>query len=276
MVVPASSDPSGVVTVGTTGEATLTGRWPFASNCLHSRWIGLSAFVEDAAGTRDPVPRLLMVPTNDVIVEDTWHGAGLLATGSHHVRVDGVPVELERSCSFADRPWPEGPLWKMTLFTVLAPILVSAPLGIARRAMDDVLARVPAGTGGSLRGALVNDVVGMAELGAADAALRAASAGLVSAVDQAWELAESGQRTPKMLQALVMLAVGHAMDVAVDTTSAVHRLSGGAAAFAGHPALIALRDVETARQHVLFSHQHRPALTRIAAGIDETAPPFVI
>jgi hypothetical protein len=34
--------------------------------------------------------------------------------------------------------------------------------------------------------------------------------------------------------------------------------------------------VHAARQHVMFAHQHRPALARISAGFDEMAPPFVI
>jgi hypothetical protein len=34
--------------------------------------------------------------------------------------------------------------------------------------------------------------------------------------------------------------------------------------------------VHTARQHFLFAHQHRASLARIAAGTDETFPPFII
>ncbi len=33
--------------------ATLTGRWPCASNCLHSRWITLGAVVRDEQGTTE-------------------------------------------------------------------------------------------------------------------------------------------------------------------------------------------------------------------------------
>lgn len=268
--------PAGVVSCAPDGTATLTGRWPFASNCLHSTWIGLGAWVEAPGGQREPAPRLVIVRTADIAIEETWDGAGLRATGSHHVRADALSVDLDRSCTFAAAAWPAGSLWRMPLFTVLGPVLVASALGVARGAVDELLRRVAGGEGGAMRGALQDDPVGLAELGAADAALRAAEAGLVDAVRAVWDEAARGDRASRALQARTMLAVHHAIDTAVASTSTAHRLCGGAASFAGHRVLTALRDVETARQHVLFSHQHRPALARISAGTDEVAPPFVI
>lgn len=90
-------------------HAVMTGRWPFASNCLHSRWIALGAKVQDERGNVEDRPRLVFVPAADITVEDTWHAGGLRATGSHHVRTESLAVDLNRSCTFTDRPWPEGP-----------------------------------------------------------------------------------------------------------------------------------------------------------------------
>lgn len=269
--------PTGVVRVPADGApTTLTGRWAFASNCHHGRWIGVGAVVEREGGQPDPIPRLVILPREDVTIEDTWFGAGLQATGSHHVRVDGATIDLERSCTFVDRAWASGPLFRMPLFSVLAPILVAAPLGVARGAVDRLSERIVSGEGGAMRGPLHDDAVGLAELAAADAALRAAEAGLRAAVDRVWAEGEAGRRASTVLQARTVMAVHHAVDVAVAATSVAHRLSGGGAAYLGNPVLGALRDVETARQHVLFSHQHRPALMRIAAGSSELAPPFVL
>lgn len=269
--------PAGVATMSSDGAtARLTGRWPFASNCVHSRWVGLGAWVESEDGGREPVPRLVFVDRDDLAIEDTWDGAGLRATSSHHVRADGIRIDIDRSCTFEATPWAEGTLWRMPLFTVLAPVLTAAPLGIARGAVDELLGKVMAGTGGAMRGSLVDDPVGLADLGEADATLRAAEAGVVHAVNEVWNVAAAAEPVSRMLQARVSLAVSHAVDVAVASTSTAHRLSGGAAAFAGHRVLAALRDVETARQHALFSHQHRPLLTRIVAGSDEVAQPFVV
>jgi indole-3-acetate monooxygenase len=268
--------PAGVVKVDADGRATLSGRWPFTSNCVHGRWIGLGAFVERADGSTEPIPRLVILPHDDVKIEDTWFGDGLRATGSHHVRTDGVTIDLDRSCTFADRSWAAGPLWRMPMFTVLAPVLCAALLGVARGAVDGLMARVVPGEGGAMRGALQDDPVGLAELGAADMALRAAHAGMRAVVEEVWQEALTGERSGGVLQARVALAVQHAADVAVESTSVAHRLWGGAAAYLGNRALDALRDVQAGRQHVLFAHQHRPALVRIAAGSPELAPPFVL
>jgi alkylation response protein AidB-like acyl-CoA dehydrogenase len=271
--------PLGVVTQTRRADGhvgnSLSGRWPFVSNCLHSRWIGLGAVIR-AGDDVDPMPRVVFVPTADVTIEDTWNACGLEATGSHHVRVDNLEVDLDRSTTFAGSPWTDGPLWQMPLFTVLLPVLVAAPLGMARSAVDVMLDRLARGGGGASRGELADDPVGIAELATADAALRAAHAGVIDAVGDVWETALQGERASRVLQARCMLAVQHAVDVAVESVSVAHRLCGGAATYSGHPVLTALLDVHIARQHISFAHQFRARLGRMSAGIDEVAPPFIV
>ena len=271
--------PIGVATrslgLGGSYDATLTGRWPFTSNCVHSRWIGLGALISDDRGT-EARPRVVFVDAERLVIEETWDTSGLKATGSHHVHADTTPVDLARSFAFSDHAWPDGPLWRMPMFTVLAPVMVAAPLGIARGAVDMLFETIASPTTQAIRGRLIDDPVGLAELAAADAALRAAHAGLISAVDDVWTLADARQHASRSKQALVLLAVHHAIDTAVDAVSVAHRLCGGAAAYSGHPLLATLHDVHTARQHILFAHQHRALLCRIAAGTDEKASPFIV
>ena len=119
------------------GPAMLIGRWPFTSNCLHSAWVGLGALFDGADGI-DPVPRMVFVPVADLTIEDTWDAMGLRGTGSHHVAAADVPVYPDRCARFADRPWPDGTLWRLPIYTTLLPTLVSVPLGIARGAVDEV------------------------------------------------------------------------------------------------------------------------------------------
>jgi hypothetical protein len=59
-------------------------------------------------------------------------------------------------------------------------------------------------------------------------------------------------------------------------TSTAHHLGGGAAAYRGSRLLRALSDVQTARQHLLFSHHHLSELGKLVAGMDATYPPYVI
>jgi alkylation response protein AidB-like acyl-CoA dehydrogenase len=254
---------------------TLAGRWPFCSNSLHSAWIGLGCSWFGDAEEAEPIPRLVLVSMDDVTIDPTWDAPGLCATGSHHASVDGAVVERDRSCSFVEPAWAEGPLWRLPMFCLLAPGLGVVPLGIARGALDEIAQRI-ADDVGAMRGSLADDPVGLADFAEADTALRGARAGLMDACGRAWDHAERGERVPKVVQAQVMLAMNYGCQVAVDVTSTAHRLGGGSAAYAGSSLLRRLRDVQTARQHIMFGQSHRPFLAKTLAGEDTFAPPFIV
>jgi alkylation response protein AidB-like acyl-CoA dehydrogenase len=256
------------------GRVTLSGRWPFTSNCLHCAWVGLGALVQGADGI-DPVPRIVFVPVADLTIEDTWDVVGLRGTGSHHVAATDIPVDPDRSTRFSDRPWPDGTLWRLPVYSALLPILVAVPLGIARGAVDEVWRQAREGRT-ARRGQLTDAPVSMAELAVADTRLRAASAGLRDAIGEAHRRAERGQPISRQLQARICLAGMHACDTSVEVTSMAHHLGGGAAAYRGSRLLRALNDVQTARQHLLFSHQHLSELGKVVAGLDLAYPPYVM
>jgi indole-3-acetate monooxygenase len=260
---------------GTAVGSRLTGRWPFASNVLHSAWIGVGAFVRpDGGGEPDPVPRVCFVPVPDLTIEDTWDAMGLRGTGSHHVSAAEVPIDLDRSCTFADRPWPEGVLWRVPIYCALLPTLAAVPLGIARGALDEVARQTREGRE-ARRGQVSDDPTALAELAAADTRLEAARAGLRAMVGETHALAERGDPVDRRLQARTYLQCLLASDVGVEVTAAAHAIGGGAAAYASSPLSRSLRDVQTARQHLLFSPKHRVPLGRIVAGVDVAYPPFV-
>jgi indole-3-acetate monooxygenase len=253
----------------------MSGRWPFCSNSLHSSWIGLGSLWYGDSDEPEPVPRYVMVPIEQVIIEDTWDAPGLCGTGSHHATVDSVTVDRDHSITFIDQPWADGPIWRLPLFCILAPGLGITPLGMARGALDEVAQRI-AGNVGAVRGSLADDPVGLADFAEADAALRAARAGLIDAVARAWDHAERGEKVPKVVQAQVMLSMNYGCQVAVDVTSTAHRLGGGSAAYAGSSLLRRLRDIETARQHVMFGRGGRAPMAKTLAGEDTFMPPFIV
>jgi alkylation response protein AidB-like acyl-CoA dehydrogenase len=255
------------------GRGRLSGRWPFTSNCLHSAWIGVGAFVHGANGV-DPVPRVAFVPAADLSIEDTWNVVGLRGTGSHHVVARDAVVEPDRCCAMSDRPWPDGTLWRLPLYTALIPALASVPLGIARGALDEV-ARQAAEGRTARRGPLADDPISMAELAAADAQLRGARAGLREAVENAHLAGKRGDPVDRRLQARVLLASVHASDASTAVASVAHQLGGGAATYVGSPLLRALCDAQASRQHLLFSHKHVGELAKVLAGLDVPNPPYV-
>jgi alkylation response protein AidB-like acyl-CoA dehydrogenase len=191
------------------------------------------------------------------------------------VAAQDVDVQLDRTCRFTDTAWPDGTLWRLPIYTMLIPVLASVPLGIARGAVDEVLRQAREGRE-ARRGQVHDEPVGMAELAMADTDLRAIRAGLLEALDEAHALADSGAPVDRVLQARIILGAMRSCDVAVEVTSVAHALGGAAAVYAGSNLLRSLLDVQTARQHLLFGHQHRPALAAALAGRDVTYPPFLV
>ena len=94
--------PDGATVKRETDGFRLNGRWKFSSGVDHCQGIILMGFVRPisspantggAAGSpAPPVPYFLFVPRADYKIEDTWHSAGLIATGSNDVILDNVFV----------------------------------------------------------------------------------------------------------------------------------------------------------------------------------------
>jgi indole-3-acetate monooxygenase len=249
------------------GEALfLSGRWPFTSNCLHATTIAFGAtFPTRASG-------LVFVSQSSVEIHDTWHAAGLRGTGSHDCSVKRLRFDPQHTCGFFDAPWADSPLWRLPTFTALGPVMAAVPLGMARGAMDELLQKLrePSASG---RG-LVDDDHALAIIAECTAAVDAAEASLLAACRRAWEAVERGAVVDSPLRARVFMACHSALDTAVAVASTAHRLTGGAGAYEGNRLLGILQDTHTVRQHVFFSHRHRPSAARALAGLPVSAAPF--
>src|SRR4051794_39872745 len=181
--------------VAVDGGFRVTGRWPFASGCTHCDWLMGGCVVLDGDAPRllpngMPDVRLLLAPATTFTIHDTWHVSGLRATGSHDIELDDAFIPADHGASvFSDRPREDGPLYAFPLFGLLAVAIAAVSLGIARGALDDVVAlaggKVPAGG----RRRLAERATVQAEVARADAAVRAARALLLAAIDDAWEQA---------------------------------------------------------------------------------------
>ncbi|MGW8378877.1 acyl-CoA dehydrogenase family protein [Streptomyces sp. ODS28] len=149
--VAASLTPSGTGTgTGTAdGDLVISGRWNWTSGIDHARWVILAL----APGAADEAPRLAVVPTGEVAVEDTWHVAGMAGTGSSTVVADRVRVPAHRildlnsvlTGAYASRH-PDEPLIAGAVASVLSLTVVAPLLGMARGALDltlDTAARKP-------------------------------------------------------------------------------------------------------------------------------------
>src|SRR5450755_4207358 len=57
------------------GGWRVSGRYSFASGCMHAQWAIIGARCEDAAGNE--LPRYLVIPAGEIEIVDDWHSLGM-------------------------------------------------------------------------------------------------------------------------------------------------------------------------------------------------------
>jgi indole-3-acetate monooxygenase len=235
----------------------VTGRWPFASGCLHSQWlVGQCLITENGRPRPGPVPdlpdtRLIMFRADQAKVIDTWHVVGLRGTGSHDIAVEKLRVGVDDSLdAFFGKPCIEGPLY-------IAPVpqfglhVAAVGVGIAQHALDDIITlargqkrRLFAQT------AMADTPVFQHDLARNVASLAAARALLKSAAEFFWSVLSTG-RPPTMGERCQ--ANANASWVATTAASVVsfcYSAAGGTAVYDSSSLQRHLRDIHTLTQHI--------------------------
>ena len=247
------------------GGFRVSGRWPFASGCEHADWLMGGCVVDGGM-------RLMLAPAEAFTIHDTWHVMGLRATGSHDIELDGVHIPAERTASvLGDAPLQPGPLYAFPLFGLLALAIAAVSLGIARGALDDLIAlaggKVP--TGG--KRTLAERGTVQAEVARAEAAVRAAGALLDEAIGAAWERAVAGAGVDVEQRAALRLAATHATAVCARATDTAYTLAGGSALYESSPLQRRVRDAHAATQHMLVAPATWELTGRVLLGMPTDA-----
>jgi alkylation response protein AidB-like acyl-CoA dehydrogenase len=132
------------------GGWRVTGRWPWASGCLHAQWAACGIHMNNAQGEMVNFGLSLM-PMRDLAIEDTWFMAGMKGTGSNTIVARDVFVPEHRFL-----PYPaafqgtyrtehaDETVYRVSLIPVTILILAGPQLGLAQAALDHVLAKAPA------------------------------------------------------------------------------------------------------------------------------------
>jgi alkylation response protein AidB-like acyl-CoA dehydrogenase len=136
------------------GEATavaggwrVNGRWMWASGCLHAQWAACGIHMKNEQGGMANLGLSLM-PMTELTIEDTWFMAGMKGTGSNTIVARDVFVPEHRFLPYP--PAFEGnyrtehageAVYRAALVPVTILILIGAQLGVARAALDHVVAK---------------------------------------------------------------------------------------------------------------------------------------
>lgn len=128
------------------GGARLSGRWPFASGCLHGDWILLGAFAPAEPPLPSGVPewRMYLVPKQDYEIVDTWHTTGLKGTGSNDVVVRDAFVPAHRmrrmienvACTGVGQTLNSSPLYRLPFGQVFGGGVAYGAIGALQGMLD--------------------------------------------------------------------------------------------------------------------------------------------
>lgn len=274
----------GVITCGVTaptGQARLvdggievSGRWQWGSGTSHADWILGGSLLVDQGGqpVTDSAGRihhlLPFFEKEQIQILDTWDVHGMSGSGSNDFMVEKVFVPEGRWVRFGvDQPRLPG-LYQFPLLGVLGMGVASISLGVARRAIDELIdlaaGKIPVASSKTLGNrAYVQSAVAEAE-----AALRSARALMREAVEDAWQPARAGEALTEKHRAILRLATTNASRQATHAVDLMYNAAGGTPVYNRSPLSRIFRDAHVATQHIMVGPPTYELVGRVLMGMD--------
>lgn len=251
----------------TTGQAErveggfrVTGRWQWGSGSQNADWVvGGCLLTENGEPILDNNGRqkshMMLMPASKVEFLDTWYVSGLRGTGSLDYQVNNLFVSEDRAVGYLREGRIEpGPLYTFPNFTFLALGIGAVSMGIARAAIDDLVALATSKKRvGGARKSVAEQQISQVKLAQAEATLRSARLLYYSELEKAWESAASGYRVSIEQRRDLRLATSHAVLSSVSVVNDMYELGGGSAVYETSRLQRHFRDINVARSHIMVS-----------------------
>jgi alkylation response protein AidB-like acyl-CoA dehydrogenase len=245
VIIAGAVPPNGVATP-VEGGYLVTGQWPFASGCQHAHWFVGQCIVDDG---REPPGRLMVLPPSDFDIQDTWSVSGMCGTGSHDVVANGALVPDELSFALGSEPSVDVPPLRIPEVTRAAIQIAYVTLGVARGALDEILALALDKTPTFSQEPLASNALFHYQFGEAETQLRAARTALHAEADIVWARAEAGSPfTPEDRARVRGTAIWAARTAAAVVTTA-YQAGGSSSIYTSNPLQRRLRDAHVLTQH---------------------------
>jgi alkylation response protein AidB-like acyl-CoA dehydrogenase len=262
----------------------VTGRWGFASGCLHADWALLGVPVVDESGAQVD-QGLALVPMGEVRIEDTWHVAGMKGTASNTIVAEDVFVPSHRILSLPQAVEGKVPtsnidraLYRSAFVPVASLILVGPQLGLAKGALQLVLDSLAKGKGISYTFYDRATDAGSTQINIAQAAslVDTAELHLLRAAADIDAAAASGHYMDFGTRARVRMDVGVVATRAREAMDLLLTVQGAGSFAEANPLQQKWRDLETGSRHAVVNPSIAAELYgRALLGVKEQVTPLI-
>ena len=259
--------------VPTGGGLRVSGRWQWGSGTKHCTTIGGGCLVVGPHGRPEPrgdglaAPLVFMDP-DDIEFIETWDVAGLAGTGSVDFEARDVFVPEGRWVQIgADGPVRDNVWSRFSFYGLLASGVAAAAVGMARRAIDELVGLAGAKKPQGSTRTLAERAATQAETARAEARLAAAWSLMLDAVDDTWQSALAGRPSTVDQKRRIRLAATHATQTAADVAASMFRAAGGAAVYRTSPIQRCFRDTAVAAQHAMVAPRTLETAGRLRMGL---------
>jgi len=234
----------------TEGGLKVNGRWKFSSGCKSAELIGVG--ISPRNGESVGLPRLAVMPSEQLRIEDTWNVVGLIGTGSHDVVVEDVVVPEEWTFVRGGAPNLDEPFFRYPSLSFATQVLSVVGLGVARAALDELSGMASGRISVTGAPALSDRPLAQVEMAKAEAALRAARAWFYEAIDSAWASVLAGEPVSVEQTNMLRLSSTHATRVAAEVARTAQMLSGMSGVYRTSPLSRFVNDTQVITQHAFM------------------------
>jgi alkylation response protein AidB-like acyl-CoA dehydrogenase len=255
------------------GGYRVTGRQGFSTGCRHAAWLAALAPITENGRARctetgQPETRYFFVPAAQVTLLDTWQVRGMRGTGTHHFAVNDVFVPEARTVLVpAPPPVATGPLYRIPRTLLFGSGDAAVALGVARAGLDAFIELASAKTPRSVAGLLRDQALAQADVGRAEAEIRAGRALLHETVREVWAaVSERGCITLDERVAMRM-AITHPIRLAVQVIDRLYNAAGATAIYESHPLQRCFQDIHVISQHLQGRRAHYALVGRHWLGL---------
>jgi indole-3-acetate monooxygenase len=257
------------------GGFRLSGQRPFASFASDSTWLFLTALNMQGGQPEmmggSPVVRCCFFPSDDRHIVQTWDTLGMRGTDSDDLIVDDLFVPEARTfrigIDHTPGPGYEGPLYRMALMGAVSAALPPVALGIAREAIDEVVALATGKTPFSSSTTLSLRGVVQSKIGKAEGLLRSARAYLFDRMTNAWDRAVAGEVLSLEEKTEILLACTQTIAACVEATDLMYSCAGTSGIFKRNRLERLFRDVQVLRHHGFVNESRFETVGQVWMGL---------